>query len=744
MARSNAQQRGEQAAQPADEKTDGARSEEARDPTLRDLVPIEEVPVDTWIDVFERIGYPSPLSRTTVSHETLENAVDEGRLSRELTELLQILHELGTSPGVDLLYRHAADAGIDTDRWPIGLGPRELVAHVWLHARDSRKLAEAIQLTRMTFFERSAPEVFRDFVGKVPRPCSVTRATMARLERLLQPIFLRHDFGPDVTVSPREDEGYVSFRVLRGGRIQAPLVFEAKARRTLPFRPVQCDVIRYEPSTGRLSMPPLAALQVKDYPDAFGEALFDDPKFFAKKASCTLKPLQVRREEALYSERYDGIIDRSTLVECLWRRPDGSKVRLSGRDCFTQIEELSLPISQGTLLEAKLQVHLQGKRSSRVVVVVQDGAGAHHRNPAHRDLIDRYLEDIGIKFPKPTETASDAWNLAGVSYPESWWRQMFGKTLDALKTLGLLIPKRPHALTHPDHPESLGVLEVRQELVDGEPRFVGVSRDPAVPSRFLSSEELKGLAFDPAQLAQAVAKALVLPDTIEWTPMQGCADLGVLDLVGAQTRVFLTTCAPTWSAAHVDWLVQKQCAPGERPVFILPSGRTIETGHPQVRFDPLRPPYCDLLPDIVDALRLGDSAPAIARARREHVLVVDVVRRAVWVSRGEVPLQDPASRFVHVPLSDQGFRFVECVARAKRNRRPVTTSELAQAVAPRGTVVDDSTARHAKIAVKKALQKALGAAYTEDPFPSLGRGNAYDLCVPFLMPEPRPGAVKRS
>lgn len=745
MAGPNVPHRDEQGGQTPGGQTDAARtSTEARDPTLRDLVPIEEVTVDTWSDVFARIEYPTAVSRATLSHERIEAAVDEGTISQELADLLQVLHELGTSAGVDLLYQHAATAGADTDTWPTDVGPRELIARIWLRARDDRKLAEAIQLTRMTLFERQVPEVFRDFVGKAPRPCPVARARMARLEQLLQPIFVKHGFGDEVTVSPREDEGYVSFRILRGGRIQAPLVLAAKQRRTLQFRPAQCDVIRYEPSTGRLSVPPLAALQIKNYPDTLGAALFDDPAFFSKQNTCTLRPLQLRREEALHSERHEGIIERVALVECLWRRPDGSKVRLSGRNCFAQIEELALPINQGALLEAKLQMQFHGRHSSRAVILVQDPAGVLHRNQTHRELIDRYLEDIGVKFPQAAEETPDAWNLADATHPEPWWRQMFGKAFDALVSLNLLAVGRLQSLPHPDHPESPGVLDVRHEFVDGQPRFVGVSRDSTVPSRFLRPEELRGLALDSARLARAVADALGLGDTIEWTPMQGCADLGVLDLVGAQARVFFVASAPSWSAAHVDWLVQQQCASGERPVFILPLGRTMETGHPQVRCDLLRPPYCDLKADIVDALRLGNSAPAIARARREHVLVVDLVYRTVWMSRGEIPLSAPGSRFVRVPLTDQGFRFVECVVRAKRMGRPLTTRELAEAVAPRGTVIDDSSARQAKLSVKKAISKALGTSDLDDPFPSLGKGNAYDVSVPFWMPDPLPTAVKRS
>ena len=83
------------------------------DPTLRDVVPIEEVSVRCWSEIFNQIGFPVGVTASTLTHEVLVSAIERGGLSKEFTELLQVLHELGRADGVDLLYVQAADTGVD-------------------------------------------------------------------------------------------------------------------------------------------------------------------------------------------------------------------------------------------------------------------------------------------------------------------------------------------------------------------------------------------------------------------------------------------------------------------------------------------------------------------------------------------------------------------------------------------------------------------------------------------------------
>lgn len=701
------------------------------DPTLRDIVPIEEVSVGCWTEIFERIGLPDGVTASTISHEAVIGAIERGDLSDEFTELLQVLHELGRGEGVDLLYQQAADAGIDTDSWR-GPGARELIARVWLSARDDQRLAHAIQLARFALFERAVPNVLREFVGKRHRPCSTSRETMERLHALLLPTFERLGFGSELTVSPREDDGVVTFRVLRGGRVKAPLVIEGQVRRTLPFRPVQCDVIRYEASTGRLGLAPRAVLQVPNYPEAFGAALFDDRNHFSKVETCTLRPLQERGEVALHAERYEGIIERVSLVEFLWRRPDGSKVRLSGSNCFEQIDELGLPIKQGHLLEAKLLMQLLGPKSARTIIDVRAPMGAHSRNPKLRGIVDEYLEAIGVRLPRPDDGAVGGWSFMDTPRDESWWKQLVGDALPLLRSRRLLVPTRLRTLTHPDHPEAPDALEVRMEVLDDAPHRIGLSRDPLIASRLVGRDDVVGLAIDREAVARAIGADLSLAGSPMETAMPGCWDLGVLTLGNIPVRVFLLLAPPTWAPEKVDWLLDQATAPGERRVVLLPRGGAMEAQQPVVPVSLLRPPYDDLTPEIVDALRLGTSVPAILRASRRHVLVVDLVQRKVWVHR------------IQVPLTDQGLRFVEHVVRARLSHQELSTKELVKLIMPRGAVGDDSSARQAKAAVKRAIDGAVGSIVKQDLFPSLGPGRGYDVSVPCFMPEPPRSPVKKA
>lgn len=723
---------GAQQAEAAFETLDDAgEASEALPPGLRDIVPIEEVPLDQWREVFDTLGWPASLSRERFDYAALGNLLDEGQLPGGFVLLLQALHELGVDDGVDVLLEQAVDLGIDTAAWPTELGPRGFVVAVWLRGRGEPKVAQAIQLARLTLFERAAPLSPREFAARECRPWELAATTEGRLQRLLVPLFERLHYGVDLTVSARIDDDFVWFRIVRGGHIQTPRVWEKGRRRTLRYRPAQCDVVRYEPTTGRLLVPTRSSTLLTEYPRVFGEVMFEDAGFFSDHRVCTLKPVQDLLATAFVLEEYDGIVDRVDLVECLWHRPDGSRVRLSGRDCFGQIADLRLPITEGVLVEAKLHIHFTGRRDGRATVSVRVPGRIHCHQPEHRDWVNRYLERVGIRLrAAQPSTMQDVWGLVDFVYPAQTWRQAHPRHYEVFIQRRVLVPR---ALLGAPGEDGNVPAPLRRELIDGGEQVVAVGDDAGKPSRVVAATP-GGLALERGALARMVAEELGFRGDREETLMRGCIDLGTTDLGAATVRGFVLLAGATFATAELDELIQQRCGEGERAVLLLPEGRDVDTSLPAVQGNLLDVQRCEWLPAIVDALRLGAAVPAIFRARREHVLVLDVGREKFWA------LGQP------IELPEREWNFVLTVLRAKRDNVAVGTKALKERVSRRAKGPDDSNARKAKSAVRDRIQEALGeraAELPEDLFPLIQQGGGYDVAVCFLLQEPLTPGVRR-
>src|SRR5262245_9996628 len=95
--------------------------------------PIRKVPIERWRDVFARSGSPPGLAEPAPTMDDVIVALTRGSLPPHLQDLLQILHDMGTSQGAHVLNESAIALGLDRAEWPDAV--EELAVEVWARAR---------------------------------------------------------------------------------------------------------------------------------------------------------------------------------------------------------------------------------------------------------------------------------------------------------------------------------------------------------------------------------------------------------------------------------------------------------------------------------------------------------------------------------------------------------------------------------------------------------------------------------
>ena len=185
---------------------------------------------------------------------------------------------------------------------------------------------------------------FNDFIGKKPSAIRDLQAKRPTLELAIREHCRKADLGDHVQVRVFDDgDGTCRFQIMRSHHTRTPLAVVAgsAARAKIQYRPVHADLLRYEPSIGRLRITARAASIVEFYRQVFGRVLFGDDTFFYGDPVCSLTVLQDRGRAALANHGVYGV-GRVWMTECIWERGDRERLHIHAADCFDTIDRLGL------------------------------------------------------------------------------------------------------------------------------------------------------------------------------------------------------------------------------------------------------------------------------------------------------------------------------------------------------------------------------------------------------------------
>lgn len=665
--------------------------------TFFEITAIEEVSIASWRSLFEASEYPGSLAPRGLTIEKITEALTNEPLTEEMLDALLTNLELGTPAGVDVLRAEARAQGIDVAAWPEDEGPRDLVMRLWVAALTDDKVADALERAQMGA-HAAGNRTVREFTG---REACAPRLTSAKAlgSRLRQPIasWCKAEGMSDYCeVRGCVREGEYCFEVIHGYRRQLQSVIEGQKRTILPLRPAHCDSLRYDSETGRLRVAVRAAVMVPMYREVLGKVLFDDPQFFRGDVTCTLQPLQARGQAALDDHNLGSRVAQARLVQVVWERGEHSRWNFRDRDCFAELQRLGIPLGEGQLAQAKIELRLAGpdrSRRGRRVVTVTPPNRIQVRDDAVKTVIEDYLDQIGVRSRTLTCPKLDLWSLAPWLHHESLWRALYADVLDQLLSGGIVVQARLDRVTHPDYPNHPGALRVEVLERDGRESFHGVSEDEDVPARALTSSEVSGLRLDPARLARSVAAALGLTGS-QQEVQPGIWDLGHRSFESAASiHVFLATRDPKTPAATAVHTLTRLARPAS-PVVLVPAGRDAGLGLPQVEGIFPGASYDRLLPAIIQELDLGSRVPAVHYAPATARLVVDRRFKQAWLDRVLLTALRPDT---------QPFDFTALVAAA--GGKPVDTKDLDRDLARRDGAAKEAR-RDAIVAMQQSFEDA--------------------------------------
>jgi predicted acylesterase/phospholipase RssA len=307
-----------------------------------------------------------------------------------------------------------------------------------------------------------------------------------------------------IRVYAYERNGEWRCEVMRGDSVRRVVEIKDRRPEILNFRPAVADHLRYEPATGRLGIATRSPRLVQMYRELLGSMLATDRAFFSNENICTLRPLQQQGRSLFEQHRVPGIV-RVDVVELRWRRGDRDKVWVTGPDCFKILDDLQARVQvEGELVQAKLLVWFAGAgRRGQVTITVpgriEINAGAREQ------LVERLLDEVGLRGTfGPDSERLDLWSLHPWRQREDLWRRHLGaEAFDRLLRDKALRPARLEAVPHPDHPGLEGALAT--EDLDGS-ATIGVSDDPAIAVRTLTSSDVMGYELDVSRVATDIAR----------------------------------------------------------------------------------------------------------------------------------------------------------------------------------------------------------------------------------------------
>lgn len=669
-----------------------------------DVSVVEAVPIELWRRVFDEVGWPSSLDnkRSALTHVDILDAFQRDILPDGLLLAFDALNWFGTEAGRAAIVAAMRNCHVPAEALPSSVSEKELALHLFLGQLHDPALADVSARAETELQSRGDYKRYNDFLGKEARAVKGLESKRRALHEKMIEHSRNNDLGDYVEVRAFEDDGVCVFQVIRSHRTKRPLVVVSgrRARATIEYRPVHGDLLRYDPATGRLRVYVRIAAFVDVYRQMLGEVLFGDEDFFPWDSPYNLRVLQERGRAALASHgmlKVGGVC----MTECLWERGDRDLLNIRSPDCFLQIEELELPLIEGTLLQVTLKLIVVGRSTRPVIVRLGASGGLAISQLQYEGVVEEFLRRVGILTRKHTARDTDLWSLYPWRHPADTWRSLFGKDTDALVQQGVLKPVQLSAIPRPERGGAGNVLEVHAVPGGG---LHGVGRECEVGSRSLSPTDIDGLELDTRALRDVLRERLHLSGGTDSRDHDELLDLGELTLGDQRVRVIYALRQPPRGIG--DRIRVMAC--GRPTVLLVPSTHCENPELARVVLDTPLPSRAHVVPRIVDACGLTQVVSAIFRAPEDARLVVDTVREQVWVDGLLIAGLRPGTH---------AFRFVEILARA--SSAAVSTESLISALSPNRQ--DDSTVvRQAKSDAKKATIAAMAEAnmaFDEDPFP---------------------------
>jgi len=667
---------------------------------------IEEVTIGLWQRVFDVVGWPASIAskKTSFTHEDVLTALQADDPTDEMLQALEVLHSLGTEAGREAIMGAMNDRRVQPTALPASASEREYALELFLAQRTNAALVEVFARAQAQVQQGGDQRRYNEFMGKEARAVSRLKDRSEALLEATRRFCQDNDLGDHVHVRAFEDDGAYVFHVLRSHHKKKPLavVPGRTARATIEYRPVHGDILRYDAAVGRLRVAARAAVVVDFYRGALGLVLFDDESFFTGEAVCRLEVLQQQGRAALDRHSVRGV-GRVRMTECLWERGDRDLLHIRSDDCFRNIEELHLPLTEGQLLQAKLKLEIVGRSTRPATVNIRVPSRIEVVNKLHEQLIDEYLTAVGIRNTKGRPRALDLWTLYPWRHPWGTWRAVLGTGADTLVQHQALVPVQLESVPSADHPGA-GRTLTAHPVSKGE--YYGVSDAPEIRSRSLSATALDGLQLEPEALRAYLRLHLGLSNPSAVWDGSELLDLGLLEVGGHAFRLSYALRPPP---AGIGDRMRARAGAGTNPVLLIPT--SVDTGFELARVvlgEPL-PSRTSVIRGVITACALGRAVPALYTAPERARLIVDTQIGKIWVDGIEVP---------GLRAGTHPFTFVEALARA--SPRPVSMETLKMQLS--GARADgDTTARQAKNTARKNIAEALSAAgrmVDDDPFPT--------------------------
>lgn len=670
-----------------------------------DAAAIEEVPISLWKSLFEAIGSPPTLGNGELTHADIVRSLTEDAPTDELLLALEAVHQLGTEEGREAIVEALADQ--DTQLDAKGSGPRELALQLFLCQREAKDAAlkDAFVRAQIRIQVTGKKARYDEFLGVEARQVNDLKARVDDLRNSMVVYCKDNDLGDHVDVVAFNDEGSVVVQVIHSHRARKPLaVVPGDSRRTMiEFRPVHCDVLRYDTLTGRLRVYARAASLIKHYRGLMGKILFDDPAFFVGGAY-SLKPLQDRGQEVLNNHTMPQVA-RVRVTEILWDLGDREVVHIRSRDCFARAQQLGLDLTAGDFIEVKMKVLLVRQSTRPVTVTLRAPSRMSVTDRTQEEVIDQYLQQIGVRTRADPDF--DLWSILHAPQDMHTWRRVLGVDSDRLVTQGVLVKTTLSTVVHPDTADN-GPSLAAERTPDG--RLYGVSLRDDLDSRTLTPTDVDGASLNFARFASFLRTTLQLSHPSADLRDPALIRLGRMEFDALRFEVLLALEPGLPSKLTLSGMQTN----GARVVVLVPMGRTVDVS--PATLVPLDPPIPDrpwLERAILEATGLESQVPAIRSAPKGARLVIDKCRGKVWVDGIEISGLKPETH---------PYRLVLALAEASPN--PVRTIDLVRQLSP-ARRDDTAVARKAKTEAKSTIVEALaeqGIDLVDDPFTSNKRG----------------------
>lgn len=634
-----------------------------------DRVLIESIGLPKWREVFERIEYPPGLGKEELSYDAVTDALGGSELNNQHLELIECLHSLGNENGREELDKISEAFRLDTSGWPQGLGAAEWALHIFLYQLSDNRAHNVLVQVQHTIQQKKATRTERHFTSTKPVPSGL----LARFEERLSGFELRvaHragqlDLGDKVWIYFTVEERTVELTIVRGKRTwKGPGIDdEQKRRQMVSFRPVDCDLIRYDSEKNWLTMMTNDRRLIEEYPRIMGQVFFDAGDYFDDPETLNLD--LIRNGQPSLEVPHSTHVIEAKLAE-LAMEDDDAEYHIKANDCFSKLENRGFRIGEvKAICWARIKLTVRVNQSLRRPSIKISHPNRVQYSLEYQPFVEPYLRATGL-LGRPAVHEVDLWNAPRTRSIEEW-REMGIGSVDALVHEGVFEQAWMDRAPDPDNRQ-------RSLLVDQNPRtgeHWSVSDDEAAPVIPLGLTEREGLVLKPDKLGAYLSKHLNFAAEAREVQSPGIISLGGAVLArGVFAHLFLVAKDPKDRGVSTDAIVMelRQVAAEEGYfVLLVPKGRSANLGIPQLHFTSWEP-IIGLRQQIIKRLDLQREVPAVDQAPEGTEFIVDAGTGEVWWTL-------PSKRRAKLEFSPGSLRFKLLIRLAEEAPNLVSNDEL--------------------------------------------------------------------